>query len=79
MKRQRAFIVKIMLDEGIDPSTVAADIQDAVTDEGYDVIAVNPWMAPTDALTQASTVLGAADINPSDVGLGVPGLELPKL
>lgn len=79
MKKQRAFIVKIMLDEGIDPQTVAQDLHEATIDEGYDVISVVPWTAPTDALTQASSVLGAAELNPQDVGLGVPGLGLDSL
>lgn len=43
----RAFIVKIELDDP-DVNAIADDIWEILTQEGYDVVDVNPWDSPNE-------------------------------
>lgn len=71
---QRAFIVKIEINEAIDEQAVVEDITENMLADGYQVISVAPWASQEDAVAMAANTLGAAAVNPDDAGLGVPGV-----
>jgi hypothetical protein len=49
---ERAFIVKLNIDPSEDPRQIAEEIADAVAyDFGEDLLSVEPWDAPSEALT----------------------------
>lgn len=43
--KQRAFIVKLNIEDGSNPNMIAEDLADIVRDEGYNVLSVAPYAA----------------------------------
>ena len=72
--KQRAFIVKIMLDDSIPPETVIEDLRESATQDGYPVIDVAVWKSQDDIIGMVGQTLSPTEVNPDDAGLGVPGI-----
>ena len=72
---QRAFIVKINLDDSLDEQAVAEDITDALLADGYQVISVAPWKTQDEQVSMIAS-LGLTSSNPDDTGLGIPNINL---
>lgn len=72
---QRAFIVKIDIEDGFEDQAVADEILDELLAVGFNVIEVNPWRAPSEELGNATAALGSIGIDPGDVGIGVSGVS----
>jgi hypothetical protein len=68
--KKRAFIVKLEIDDSLDPLAVAEDIHAAVYEEGYNVQSVAPWNAPTELEAQAKSITNIAQGLPAQ-GLGI--------
>ena len=57
MKRQRALIVKINVEDMVDLGVIAEDIKDALEQDGYEVIGVDPWKTQEEIQTLAGSLL----------------------
>lgn len=69
---QRAFIVKLNLNDTSNLQAVVEDITDAVTAEGYVIISVSPWSAPT----EEPSILAPPTLGGGGIGeLSLPTIE----
>jgi len=74
---QRAFIVKIDIDQGADIQMIIDDITESVSADGYNVISVAAWSAPSEAPALASSLLGGGPVQ--EMNMSLPGIDSIKL
>lgn len=74
---QRAFIVKIDISDGSNLQAIVDDITESVSGDGYTVISVAPWTAPTEIPAMQQSILGPSPT--SDMNMSLPGLDSLKL
>ena len=66
---QVAFIVKLELNDTADKAATAEDIHDSLLQDGFQVLGVNAWSSPNEAVIQAGGgLLGGSSLTLPSVG-----------